>query len=150
MYTEQDRTEIRRRIIKYSVMTAVIALLLLVGYVMGMIYRWEAWVMIDGALIFFTICFGLLMFIFPCVRYNVFLKGMQSGLGRSMEGTIVEVSENEDYQDGVRVLPVRILLKKEQDERIVYLNVSKKHLFPAEGTEVHLNCYGRHIREVEA
>lgn len=150
MYTEQDRTEIRQRIIKYSAVTAVIALLLLAGYVLGMIHRWEIWVMIDGVLIFSTICFGWIMYIFPCMRYNNFLKDMQSGLGRSMEGTIVEVSQSEDYQDGVRVLPVRILLKEEQDERIVYLNAAKKELFPAEGAEVRLSCYGRHIREVQA
>lgn len=148
MYTEQDRTEIRQRIIRYSVITVLIALLLLAGYVLGMIYRWEIWVMIDSVLIFSTFCFGWTMYVYPCLRYNNFLKDMQSGLGRSMEGKIVEVSQNEDYQDGVRVLPVRILLKEEQDERIVYLNVTKKEMFPAEGAEVRLNCYGRHIKEV--
>ena len=74
---------------------------------------------------------------------------MEAGLSREMRGRIVEVSNKEDLQDGVRVLPVRIYLEDEQDERIVYLNASKKDMFPNEGENVILHCYGRHIRGVE-
>jgi hypothetical protein len=86
----------------------------------------------------------------------------------------VEVSEKEEAQDGARVLPVRIRLDEAslkaqgapgasvasrrmglesaqdtEDERIVYLNVSKRGLMPPEGTRVLLHCFGRHIKAVE-
>ena len=57
------------------------------------------------------------------------------------------ITDQEDLQDGVRVLPVHIFLESEQDERIVYLDVSKADQFPAPGARVRLNCFGRHIKE---
>lgn len=148
MYTEQDRAEIRHRIKKYVSITVGMGLVWIAGYVLSMIFRWQIPAYAFGIITFITLCFGWIMFIRPCIRYNAFLRDMQSGLGRSMEGTVVEVSGDEDYQDGVRVFPVRILLKEEQDERIVYLNVSKRQQFPEPGTAVRVNCFGRHIKEV--
>lgn len=148
MYTQQDKIQVRGRIVKYSVITGVITAALIALYVVGLIQRWEVGVMVTGGAMFAVICFGWLMFIWPCVRYFFFLKDMDTGLTRTLKGSIVEVSGQEDYQDGVRVLPVRILLSEEQDERIVYLNVSKAEDFPKEGTAVELNCYGRHIKQV--
>lgn len=150
MYTQQDMNEIAQRLKKYWSITGVIEAIILAFYVLGMIKRWEIAVMVFGALFFIVICYMFVMYLLPCIRYRGFLRDMNSGLGREIEGTIVEISANEDLQDGVRVLPVRILLKKEDDERIVYLNASKKELFPKEGAEVRLNCYGRHIKEVVA
>lgn len=150
MYTQQDMNEIVQRLKKYWSITGVIEAIILAFYVLGMIKRWEIAVMVFGALFFIVICYMFVMYLLPCIRYRGFLRDMNSGLGREIEGTIVEISANEDLQDGVRVLPVRILLKKEDDERIVYLNASKKELFPKEGVEVRLNCYGRHIKEVVA
>ena len=150
MYTQQDMNEIVQRLKKYSLITVVLEVIVLAVYVLGMIKRWEIGVMIFGALFFIVLCYMFVMYLLPCIRYRNFLRDMNSGLGREIEGTIVEVSANEDLQDGVRVLPVRILLKKEDDERIVYLNASKAELFPKEGAEVRLNCYGRHIKEVVA
>lgn len=150
MYTQQDKIQVRGRIIKYSVITGVVIAALLALYVVGLIQRWKIGVMALGGAIFAVICFGWLMFIWPCVRYAFFLKDMTNGLTRVVKGSIVEVSAQEDYQDGVRVLPVRILLAEEQDERIVYLNATKAEGFPKSGTNVELSCYGRHIKEFAA
>lgn len=148
MYTQQDKIQVRGRIIKYSVITGIVTAALLALYVVGLIQRWEIAVMALGGAMFAAICFGWLMFIWPCVRYAFFLKDMSEGLTRVVAGSIVEVSEQEDYQDGVRVLPVRILLAEEDDERIVYLNATKAEGFPKPGANVQLSCYGRHIKEV--
>jgi len=148
MYTEQDKLEIRQRIRKYTVILGILLAALLTLYVIGMIQRWEIGVMVIAAAIFAVICFMLSMFLLPCLRYKRFLKDMTEGLSREMVGSIVEISEQEDYQDGVRVYPVRILLKEEQDERIVYINVSKADRMPGKDVNVRLNCFGRHIREV--
>lgn len=146
MYTEQDRIQIRQRIQKYSCITAVFTLAVIALYVVCLKQRWEIMTMVTGAVLFAVIAFGWLMFIWPCVRYSMFLKDMKEGLGREVKGSIVEVSAQEDYQDGVRVLPVRIFLEEEQDERIVYLNATKAEGFPKAGAKVTLNCFGRHIK----
>lgn len=150
MYTENDMKEIVRRIKKYLAIWIPILAALLVGYVLGLKNRWEIWVMVDGALIFSVIVFAWIMFLYPSIRYRGFLRDMNKGLAREVSGTVLEISEQEDLQDGVRVLPVRIQLDKEDDERIIYLNASKKELFPGEGSKVRLNCFGRHIKEVIA
>ena len=119
------------------------------AYVASMVVRTQAGAMVAAVLIVATVCFGCGMYLYPCIRYRCFLVDMEEGLSREMAGTIVEVAQEEDLQDGVRVLPVRILLDEEQDERIVYLNASKAEGFPPSGTKVKLNCFGRHIKEVE-
>ena len=150
MYTEQDRTDIRQRIVRYSVILAVILVALIAVYVMCMIVRIQWLAMADAVAMFAAACFMWCVFLYPCIRSMVFLKDMRTGLTREMVGSIVEVAEKEDLQDGVRVLPVRIFLQDEQDERIVYLNASKAVDFPGAGTEVRLSCFGRHIKEVAA
>lgn len=148
MYTQQDRDQIRQRIGKYTVITVVLSAALLTGYVLGMVKRSQQLSMVTGCGLFAEICFMWCVFLYPCIRYRQFLKDMQTGLTRELKGSVVEVSDKEDLQDGVRVVPVRILLDEEQDERIVYLNVSKAEGFPASGESVRLNCFGRHIKEV--
>ena len=148
MYTEQDRIQIRQRIRKYGLITLPILVVLMVGYVMGMKERVQMLSMVTGCLTFAVVCFTWMMFFWPCIRYLRFLKDMDEGLTREMSGSIVEISEQEDLQDGVRVLPVRILLSEEEGERIVYLNATKAERFPKAGAEVCLHCFGRHIKEV--
>lgn len=148
MYTEEDRIQIGRRLWRYALISAVLLGLLIAGDVVGMINRWELWVMVDGVIIFIVACYMWLMYLWPCIRYRGFLKDMQNGLSREIAGSIVEISQSEEVQDGVRVLPVRVFLEEEQDERIVYLNASKAGQFPKAGAHVRLNCFGRHIREV--
>lgn len=149
MYTQQDRDQAKNRIRKYCVIMAVIEAVLIALYVVCIKQRWQVALIADGCAMFAVICFMWLMFIWPCIRYNGFLRDMSEGIGRKLEGSIVEISQQEDLQDGVRVLPVRIFLKEEQDERIVYLNATKAENFPKAGAEVRLNCFGRHIKEVE-
>ncbi len=148
MYTEQDRIQTKNRIVRYSIITGVLTAALIALLVVGLKLRWEIGVMVIGAAIFAVLCFGIVMYIWPWARYMLFLRDMGDGLTREISGSIVEVSQQEDYQDGVRVLPVRIHLDSEDDERIVYLNVSKAEHFPKAGTSVELHCYGRHIKEV--
>lgn len=150
MYTEQDRVEIRQRIKKYSLILAAMLVVLIAGYVASMIVRTQVGAMVTGVLIWAVILFMWTLFLHPCIRYRAFLRDMELGMSREVRGSVVEVSSQEDLQDGVRVLPVRIQLADEDDERIVYLNVSKAEGFPAAGTDVKLSCYGRHIKEVAA
>lgn len=147
MYNEADRIEIGGRIRKYVIITVVLMLIWAGLFVIGIRVGIE-WLTLAAASGFFcAICFMLVAFLLPCIRYRRFLYDMENGLSRELDGTIVEISEKEELQDGVRVLTVRFLLREEQDERFVYLNVSKAELFPKAGTDVKLKCFGRHIRE---
>lgn len=150
MYTENDKIQIRQSVVKYSCILAVMAIGLITLYVLGL--KWGLqWVsQVTGAVLYGVICYMWLMYLWPCIRYWVFLKDMGKGLSREVTGRVVEVSGEEELQDGVRVYPVRILLDVEEDERIVYLNVSKSAGFPASGARVRLNCFGRHIKEIAA
>ena len=150
MYTQQDKLEIRQSIVKYAVILAVLAAAVLAVYVVGIVKGVQWIVQASGLVLYGVFCYMWFMYLWPCIRYSVFLKDMDTGLSREVCGSIVEVAKEEELQDGVRVYPVRVLLEEEEDERIVYLNVSKAEMLPANGTKVRLSCFGRHIKEVAA
>lgn len=147
MYSERDIIDINSKIKKNFQMLVPMLILLIAAYVAALLMAAQWLVYAVGALICVVACYGVIACLAPNMRYRRFLLDMQEGLSREMKGRIVEISHKSDYQDGVRVLPVRIFLESEQDERIVYLNASKTEDFPAEGETVVLRCYGRHIRE---
>lgn len=174
MYTERDMAVINGRIRKnWLVLTPILAAILAAFiYALHAGIRWLAMVM--GPLLFVAACYGLLAYLLPNLRYRGFLEDLEKGLSRDVRGTIVEISDQETYQDGARVLPVRVRLAPDEadgrtfthastlserlrleqeedtgDERIVYLNVSKRDIFPNPGEAVLLHCFGRHIKAVE-
>ena len=149
MYSEKDFTDIQSRIRKVLIVLLPLLAVILAAYVYALANRvaWLAYA--AGVLLFIAGCYGIVDWLWPNVRYKGFLQDMQSGLSREMRGTVVEIAGQAELQDGAQVLPVRILLADEDDERIVYLNASKAADFPGPGTPVALKCYGRHIKEVE-
>lgn len=173
MYTEQDLNVINARIRKNWLVLGPILAALLAGYIYALSAGIEWLAMVLGALLFVAACYGLLAYLIPNMRYRGFLLDMEAGLSRDVRGTIVEISGTPELQDGAMVLPVRVKLDPDQlessmpvgtveskrlglesnedteDERIVYLNTSKRALLPGPGTEVVLHCYGRHIKSVE-
>lgn len=173
MYTEQDLNVINARIRKNWLVLGPILAALLAGYIYALSAGIEWLAMVLGALLFVAACYGLLAYLIPNMRYRGFLLDMEAGLSRDVRGTIVEISGTAELQDGAMVLPVRVKLDPDQlessmpvgtveskrlglesnedteDERIVYLNTSKRAMLPGPGTEVVLHCYGRHIKSVE-
>ena len=173
MYTEQDLNVINARIRKNWLVLGPILAALLAGYIYALSAGIEWLAMVLGALLFVAACYGLLAYLIPNIRYRGFLLDMEAGLSRDVRGTIVEISGTAELQDGAMVLPVRVKLDPDQlessmpvgtveskrlglesnedteDERIVYLNTSKRAMLPGPGTEVVLHCYGRHIKSVE-
>ncbi len=149
MYSEQDMIEINRRIRKNWLVLVPVLAALLAAYVYGLSAGVQWLVMIAGPLVFVAACFGFLAYLWPNMRYRRFLRDMGEGLSREMRGRIVEISEKAELQDGAMVLPVRIFLDDARDERIVYLNASKRAGFPGPGADVALTCFGRHIRRAE-
>ncbi|MBE5773886.1 MAG: hypothetical protein E7337_08120 [Clostridiales bacterium] len=150
MYTEKDVAQISGKIKKNVIVLTAVAAVFIAVFVASLIIGIEWLAMLMGAVIFVTIAYGLTAYIIPNARYLGFLKEMKRGLSREMRGNIVEISEQEEMQDGVRVYPVRIHLADEDDERFLYLNVSKKDLFAKVGDDVCMQCFGRHIRSWSA
>ena len=170
MYSDKDMAEINVRIRKnWLVLTPVLALLL-AAYVYGLSARVQWVSMVAGPLLFVAACFGFLAYLWPNLRYRGFLRDMEMGLSRDVKGTILSISEAAELQDGAMVLQVRVKLdtpeethtsalaerleaegaEDNRDERIVYLNATKRAGFPGVGSDVVLHCYGRHIKAVEA
>ena len=152
MYSEQDSKEIRLRIRKYAIITVIGALILLGASITGMTVNVRSKALTMGASIalYVYICYMVVMYIYPCAKYNGFLNDMKVGLTKEVDCTILEISDKEELQDGVRVRPVRVFLEDEQDERILYINVSKLDQMPAVGAKTHFGCFGRHIKEAQA
>lgn len=148
MYSQQDIVDIRRRIARcVRVMIPVLAAFAALS-ALGYVRRIE-WLALGAlALLAAAAIFGGAFFLWPRLRYRAFLTDMQEGLSREMVGSVVEVSDVPEPHDGARVCPVRILLTEEQDERIIYLNVSKRAFMPPVGAEARFRLYGRHIREI--
>lgn len=149
MYSERDFIDIGRRVRRNWVLWAVLVLALTAVFVAALRGRVQWLAYAAGILLAAGAWFLFAFFQLPCLRYRRFLLDMREGLSREMTGRVVEVSENADLQDGARVLPVRLMLPDEQDERIVYLNASKREGFPGTGALVILKLCGRHIREVK-
>ena len=148
MYSERDVAEIKARIRKNILVLVPIVAVIFAAYVYALHTRVEWLAMLMGALLFVAITYGLIAYLIPNLRYRFFLRDMQTGLTREMQGVVLSVSEQAEDQDGARVLPVHMRVPEDEDDRIVYLNASKTAGFPRPGAEVRLRLYGRHIREV--
>lgn len=148
MYSEADIHEINRRIRRYRMRLIPVLIALLALSVLGYARRIQPLAMGALALTAAAAIFGIIFYLLPCLRYRTFLRDMSNGLSREMVGTVVSVSDAIEPQDGARVQQVHILLTEEQDERIIYLNASKRDLMPPVGCKARFRLYGRHIREI--
>lgn len=173
MYSERDMTEINGRIRRgWLVLIPVLVLFAaLFGY--ALVKRNHALALSALPLMIVALIYGVVACLWPNLRYRRFLQDMQYGLSRSVQGVIVDISDEAELQDGAMVLPVRVRLAgtdadtskgtsalserirqleagdDTREERIVYLNASKRDWLPPQGTAVTLHCFGRHIRSVE-
>lgn len=173
MYSQQDIDAIRGKLRKNVAVLAPVLAVILAAYIYALRagIRWLA--MVAGPLLFVAACYGILAYLWPNLRYQSFLQGMRDGLTRTVKGTILEIADKAELQDGAMVLPVRLKLDADEagaagarhtsalaerlrleepggeDERLLYLNASKREGFPAPGTAVSLVCSGRHIKQVD-
>ena len=151
MYTDRDMAEAQGRVRRVLAAWLPVIAALLMALVAALVVRVKALAYVSGAGLFIVTGFGFGFFLCPRLQYRQFLRDMNAGLAREMRGVIVSVAPDGEAEphDGAWVLQVHILLDEEQDERIVYLNRSKREMFPPVGTHVRLKLYGRHIREAE-
>jgi hypothetical protein len=143
------------------------------AFVFALVKRNHALALVAAPLLIVAFIYGFVAHLWPNLRYRRFLQDMANGLSRDVRGVIVNVAEAAELQDGAMVLPVRIQLTDDnsgaqngastlseriqqleagedtREERIVYMNASKRDLLPPVGTTVTLHCFGRHIRSVE-
>ena len=149
MYSEWDMADANRRIRKCWLALAIAVATLLAMYVAGLALRLKGLVYVPGVLLVASVTFICAFYLLPELRYRRFLVDMGQGLTRDMEARVLSIDADAALQDGVRVHPVHILLAEPEDERIVYLNTSKRDRFPGVGATVRLHLYGRHIVNCE-
>ena len=172
MYSERDMIEINGRIRRAWAVLIPLLAVIAAAFIFALAAR-VRWLALAAAPLFIVVfMYGFIAHIWPNLRYRRFLKDMESGLSRDVRGVIVAIADEAEYQDGAVVLPVRLRLteapeeasrgsalserlQKEtgedtREERIVYLNASKRAMMPQPGAAVTLRCFGRHIRSIVA
>ena len=149
MYSEQDMREIDAHIRRNLLIGVPVLSVLVVCLIVALKVRLQWLAYASAVLLAVAIIFGTSFYLMPNLNYRRFLLDLQSGLTRELTGTILEIADKTQTQDGARVLPVRLLLADGTDERIVYLNASKADQFPNMGEAIRLKLCGRHVRSVE-
>jgi hypothetical protein len=165
--------EVNGRIRRGWLVLAPVLAVFAAAFVFALVKRNHALALVAAPLLIVAFIYGFVAHLWPNLRYRRFLQDMANGLSRDVRGVIVNVAEAAELQDGAMVLPVRIQLTDDnsgaqngastlseriqqleagedtREERIVYMNASKRDLLPPVGTTVTLHCFGRHIRSVE-
>lgn len=172
MYTEQDMIEINGKIRRAWLALTPILVVIAGAEVFALAKRMH-WLALAALPLFIAVfMYGFIAHLWPNLRYRRFLTDMQDGLSRDVKGVVLDISGTAEPQDGAMVLPVRLRLAEDsteptresalserlqlesgedtREERIVYLNASKRAMMPEPGSPVRLRCFGRHIRSVEA
>ena len=172
MYSERDMIEINGRLRRAWAVLIPLLAVIAAAFIFALAARVRWLALVACPLFIVVFMYGFIAHIWPNLRYRRFLKDMESGLSRDVRGVIVAIADAAECQDGAMVLPVRLRLTEAtqaasrgsalserlqletgedtREERIVYLNASKRAMMPQPGATVTLRCFGRHIRSVEA
>ena len=174
MYSERDMLEVNYRIRRIWVALIPVLAVFAALFVFALVKRNHALALASAPMLIVAFIYGFVAHLWPNLRYRRFLRDLDSGLSRDVRGVILSVGGAPELQDGAMVLPVRVRINGEagdalrgesalserirqledgkdtREERIVYLNASKRDLLPPPGTAVAMRCFGRHIRAVEA
>jgi len=173
MYSERDMLEVNYRIRRGWLVLAPVLSVFAAAFAFALVKRNHTLALVALPLLIVAFIYGFVAYLWPNLRYRRFLLDMANGLSRDVRGVIVNVADEAELQDGAMVLPVRVQLTEAErgsqngasalserlqqleagedtrEERIVYLNASKRDRLPPVGRTVTLHCFGRHIRSVE-
>ncbi len=173
MYTKRDMLEVNGRIRHIWFVLAPVLAAFAALFVFALVKRNHTLALVAAPLLIVAFIYGFVAHLWPNLRYRRFLQDMANGLSRDLRGVIVHIADEAEPQDGAMVLPVRVQLTEvssgaqngasalseriqqleagedTREERIVYLNASKRDRLPSVGATVTLHCFGRHIRSVE-
>lgn len=172
MYSERDMIEINDRLRRAWAVLIPLLAVIAAAFIFALATRVRWLALVACPLFIVVFMYGFIAHLWPNLRYRRFLTDMQNGLSRDVKGVILDISGAAEPQDGAMVLPVRLRLADDsaeptresalaerlqlesgedtREERIVYLNASKRAMMPEPGSPVTLRCFGRHIRSVEA
>ncbi len=173
MYSERDMLEVNGRIRRGWLVLVPVLAIFAAAFVFALVKRNHALALAALPLLIVAFIYGFVAHLWPNLRYRRFLQDMANGLSRDVRGVIVNVADAAELQDGAMVLPVRVQLtgadsgaqnaasalseriqqleagEDTREERILYLNASKRDRLPPVGAAVTLHCFGRHIRSAE-
>lgn len=173
MYSERDMLEVNGRIRRGWLVLVPVLAIFAAAFVFALVKRNHALALAALPLLIVAFIYGFVAHLWPNLRYRRFLQDMANGLSRDVRGVIVNVADAAELQDGAMVLPLRVQLtgadsgaqnvasalseriqqleagEDTREERILYLNASKRDRLPPVGAAVTLHCFGRHIRSAE-
>ncbi len=173
MYSERDMLEVNGRIRRGWLVLVPVLAIFAAAFVFALVKRNHALALAALPLLIVAFIYSFVAHLWPNLRYRRFLQDMANGLSRDVRGVIVNVADAAELQDGAMVLPVRVQLtgadssaqnaasalseriqqleagEDTREERILYLNASKRDRLPPVGAAVTLHCFGRHIRSAE-
>lgn len=153
MYTQEDTRYTKRELLRAWLTLAVISCALLGLYAAMLILRQRIPAHISLIMLFCAAFIIVDMKILPLRRYERFLYDIETGLKNDMRFELLYIADAPITIDGVSAMEWHVRLidrdakDKLDDERILYLNASKRvNIEP--GANVEAVCCGRHILSV--
>lgn len=151
MYTQADfdgaKTMLKRFVLLYAAL-AVILLGLATYAVVGRI-EWLMYVavaVLTAASLFLWGNFGVRLF---C--WNRFLREMQRGLERDVEGVVASIDEEEAAKEGLEFRAMRLMTGESSDKaggRLLYVETSRFPLKAQPGQKVNCRLYGNYVKDI--
>lgn len=153
LYSEEDTARNGGRIKEEMLRMALCALPFAVVAIVAFVLRVEALCMAACFLFGAVVLLLLDLRVMPLVRYGRFLKEIASGLTHRTAGTLVRVSEDSVYEEGVFMRECILNVYEDQSpegERRFLLDCAKE--IPAEliGRDVALTSHGNAVLNIQA
>lgn len=149
MYNQMDMQEARRSLNRCCGLLALLLLMLLPVYVLGILKGWQGLMLAVLLVGFACTVFICDLKLLPARHYVCFLREMERGLRRNVECSLEHLDTQTQMQDGVCVRALHVRLKTDGDSRVYYVNISKAALLPSMGMQVRITGYGRHVVNCE-
>ena len=150
MYTDADFTTIRAQKMRRLYCAFAFLALAIATMVVGATIRIELLCTL-GAALFACLFYAVLeLFAMPYVRYDRFLRDMQEGLSRTMDGYFLHVSTEPRMSDGVLCYDFIVSESEtEQAERLFYFDADKTLPTLSEGQKLRITSFGNYITQIE-
>lgn len=152
MYQESDYNQVHSLRTRYITIYAIIAALVLAGFVACLILRiaWPLYVIaavFTVASVFFWGVFGSRV-----NSYWRFLKDIRTGRESIAEGILSSIEEHDTTRDGVEFRTVRLMVGDDTDKqggRLLYVDSSRLPLPMQPGQRVAVKLFGNFIKDIQ-
>ncbi len=152
MYSEKDYLDATVKQRRFTLLFVLIAVVLVGLLVADQFWRllWLSYVSAGMLAILSVFLWGTIGVRLYCWRK--FLREMNAGLERSVEGVIGSIDEDETTKEGIEFRALRLLTGDEADKaggRLLYVDSSRFPLKAQEGQKVSCRIFGNYVKEIE-